>query len=328
MLLIKIARPSFWRNAATRDDVGPPRVIPLILLFGALAALICVYDWAPWTPPVKIDITSFEFGGAMIGLLMVVRTNEGLSRWWEASKLWGGITNQCRNIATASLAYGPTDPAWRRAAVSWTVVFAHACRRSLRGEDEMPEVVAIVGEDQAARIGAAGHRPTYVTLVLAGILRMAHEGMGMDNMAFLQVDRERMALIDHIGGCERILKTPMPASYTVLIRWLTFIFLAMLPFGLITKVGWLLTPLITMIVAYPLLSLDRIGAELQRPFSPTSLNHLHLDAITSTIEANLLGLLEGESDPIIAVGLIAGPVAPTMDVRPPVPPPHSPGPHP
>jgi len=36
------------------------------------------------------------------------------------------------------------------------------------------------------------------------------------------------------------------------------------------------------------LVLDEIGAELQYPFSPRSLNHLPLDEICATIERNLL----------------------------------------
>ena len=292
--IVRFSRSSFWQDAATLDDSSTPHVLPGVLLFGAVAALICLYDWCPWTPRVKIDLTSFEFGGAMIGLLLVVRTNEGIGRWWEARKLWGGITNQCRNLGTVAVAYGPPDPAWRRAAVSWTIVYAHVCRRSLRNEDALPEVAALVGDDQAARVAQAQHMPTYVALVLARILRVAYERMGMDRLAFLQADQQRTTLIDHLGGCERILKTPMPRAYSIQIRQFSFIFLGMLPFGLIGKIGWWLTPLITMIVAYPLLSLDKIGAELQKPFSTTSLNHLDLDAITTTIEGNLLGLLDGE----------------------------------
>ncbi|HEV7223249.1 MAG TPA: bestrophin family ion channel, partial [Pirellulales bacterium] len=66
-----------------------------------------------------------------------------------------------------------------------------------------------------------------------------------------------------------------------------------LPFALITRVGWL-TPLVTVLVAYPLLALDQIGAELQQPFSKASLNHLPLDEICATIEGNLLAQLELE----------------------------------
>ena len=43
-------------------------------------------------------------------------------------------------------------------------------------------------------------------------------------------------------------------------------FLVALPFGILLKVDWL-TPVVTMLVAFPILALDEIGVELQNPFS-------------------------------------------------------------
>jgi putative membrane protein len=44
-------------------------------------------------------------------------------------------------------------------------------------------------------------------------------------------------------------------------------------------------------VAYPLLAIDRIGHELENPFSPDRESHLPLDAICRTIENDVLALL-------------------------------------
>ena len=55
-------------------------------------------------------------------------------------------------------------------------------------------------------------------------------------------------------------------------------------------------PLITMMVAYPLLSLDQIGVELENPFSRDRLNPLPLDNIAATIEGNAMGLLETDAE--------------------------------
>ena len=56
------------------------------------------------------------------------------------------------------------------------------------------------------------------------------------------------------------------------------------------KADWL-TPLVTILVAFPILALDEIGVELQNPFSPDHLNHLPLDEICENLERNLLCLL-------------------------------------
>jgi len=290
---LRHTRSAFWRDASAVEGSVMLHVLPLVLTFGAIACAIAYIDWNEKLPNLKIEVTAFELLGAALGALLVLRTNEGIGRWTEGRKLWGGITNQSRNIVAAGLAYGPDDEAWRRSLVRWTIVFAHACRRSLRAERAIPEIVELVGEDEARRVAEAEHMPGHVSLVLGRILRVAVDRLGMDRFMFLQIDQERMALIDHIGGCERISKTPLPRAYAIQIRQLLFAFLVVLPCGLIKQVGYWYTPLLTMVVAYPLLALDRIGAELQRPFLKSSLSHLDLDGITTTIERNLLGLLDG-----------------------------------
>ena len=67
----------------------------------------------------------------------------------------------------------------------------------------------------------------------------------------------------------------------------------LLPFALLhrTHSDWLV-PFITMLVAYPLVSLDQIGVQLQNPFAVAHLSHLPLGDISATIEKNALDLLE------------------------------------
>jgi putative membrane protein len=102
LLLLRIARfnrTPFWREAASIDSSVTLLIMPGVILFGLLAATICLVEYL--TPPtfsVAVDVTAYEIGGAILGMLLVLRTNEGLSRWWEARKLWGGIVNQCRNF--------------------------------------------------------------------------------------------------------------------------------------------------------------------------------------------------------------------------------------
>ena len=103
---------------------------------------------------------------------------------------------------------------------------------------------------------------------------------------------QRCLLIDHIGGCERISKTPLATAYVILIRRFLVVFLLTLPFALLRRVEWM-TPVIELLVAYPILALDHIADDLQQPFSTKSINHLPLNDITTTIETNLMALVDG-----------------------------------
>lgn len=122
----------------------------------------------------------------------------------------------------------------------------------------------------------------------------------MDRFAFHQAEKHRAQLIDHIGGCERILRTPLPIVYSIKIRRFLVLFLLVLPFALTPKVAWL-TPLLTMFVAYPLLALDQIGHDLQNPFASGTVSPLPLVDVCATIERSLLALrVEDEAESAVA----------------------------
>jgi putative membrane protein len=282
----------FWRDLLRLSGTAGRLVWGRVLVFGGLAWLIWLVESSTETS-IAIDLTPYEVAGVALGVLLVLRTNAGYDRWWEARKLWGGVVNQCRDLVVVSLANGPRDRRWREEIVGWTIAFAHATRRSLRGEKEVPELVTLLGAEEAARVAAARHLPSYVSARIAAILAGALAEQQMSGFAFQQADRDRSQLLDHLGGCERIRKTPLPLAYAVKIRQFIVVFLVALPFGLIARIGWL-TPLVTILVAYPILALDEIGAELQQPFSTASLNHLPLDEICATIEGDLLAHLDRE----------------------------------
>ena len=281
----------FWGESISLKGSATPYVLTRVMIFGLFATVVTAIDLNVNLPDLRIPLTPYEIVGAALALLVGLRTNAGLERWWEARKLWGAILNQSRNLAIAGLAYGPADPAWRDRFVRTAIVFAHVARRSLRGQRDLPEVAKLLGAEEAVRIATAEHMPSAVSRTLADLLRDALDG-GMDPLAFNQIEAQRGLLIDDLGGCERILKTPLPIAYSIQIRRFIVLFLLTLPFGIVDKVFYWLTPIATMFAAYPMLALDKIGTELQFPFSPTRLNHLPLDDITTTIERNLLALLE------------------------------------
>jgi len=284
----------FWRELNQIEGSATPYVLWRTLLFGLVALVVTVIEMVPLLPTLAIPMAPYEAVGVAMGALLVLRTNAGHERWWEGRRLWGGITNQCRAIVVTALSCGPDDSEWKRRIVSWTVAFAHVSRRSLRNERTLPELVPLVGTVKAKRIASVEHMPSAVALEIGSLLREGLE-LGMDRLAMLRALEERDKLIDHIGGCERILKTPLPMAYSIQIHQFIFVFLVALPFGILLKVGWL-TPLVTMMVAFPILALDEIGVELQSPFSPQRLNHLPLDQICENLERNLMALLLHQSE--------------------------------
>lgn len=210
-------------------------------------------------------------------------------------KAWGGIVNQSRTLAIAGLSFGPEDRAWRERFVRWSAAFCHASRANLRGERDVPELVRLLGQEDARRVTESRHMPNTVSLELSMMLEEACRRGEMDRFAFMGANREKATLIDHIGVCERIMKTPLAMVFAIKARRFILLFMITLPIALLHKFAEaepLLVTIITMLVAYPVLGLDQIGVELQQPFFKGSLSHLPLDDICATIEGDLLAMLD------------------------------------
>lgn len=282
---------NFWREAIQWRGSVSPNVMRRVTLIGLLSGIIVLLSWElektfGWH--LGLEVGPFEYAGAALGLLLVLRTNAGYDRWWEGRRLWGGIVNQSRNLAISGLTYGPDDPAWRKRFVELATAFPHIARANLRGEQPGPELLRLLGVDQLPDYERPRYYPGFVALRLAELLKLACERGQLDRWAFMQIDTQRASLIDHIGGCERILKTPLAKAYAIKVRRFILLFLLILPSALLHRMeSEFLVPLVTMLVAYPLLSLDQIGVELQNPFSKQNLSHLPLDDIAQTIEGNL-----------------------------------------
>ena len=300
---------SYWFGTFVIRGSVAPRIILDVFGFGILAAVMVFAVQrieASFNVSLAVPAGPFEAAGAVLSLLLVLRVNSGYSRWWEARILWGGIVNQTRNLAIVGLAYGPGDAQWRSRFVRWIAVLPHVCRRSLRAQRSLPELHRLLSDESLAWIEKAEHMPDAVASEIAVLLRKART-LGMDGFAFQKAEEHRAMLIDQLGGCERIASTPLARSTAIQVRQFIFLLLITLPFGLMQDLEEdptdlstsrintrqvLIVPMYVMLFAYPLLSLDRIGMELQNPFCTQRIDFLPLDSICTMIERNVLELLQ------------------------------------
>jgi putative membrane protein len=271
-----------WQGSVT------PRVLPRVAVTTVYATL--VYGISTFFPAFSWPVTPFEYSGAILALILVLRINAGHDRWWEARKIWGAIVNQSRNLALVVRGYSETKDENVVSGLKWIAAWPHVMRESLRKENSLIEVEALVGKQEAENLRKAENMSMYVALKITGLLATMKR-QGLDSFAFLRAETERSQLIDAIGACERIRNTRMPLVLAIKTRRFIALFLLLLPLALIDRAGWM-TPLVVALASYPLFSLDEIGAELQNPFSTRNLSHLPLDGICKNIASNVMGLLK------------------------------------
>ena len=281
---------TMWRGSVT------PRILPSLLLMTCYCLLIVTLD-KYWRPLSHLAVTPFEYTGVVLGLVLVFRTNTGHERWWEARKLWGGINNQCRNLVIQTLNYSkdlnnnPQNKQWSEDVVKWTIAFSFASKEYLRNSNNLDELTDLLNKQEIETLRSSIHMPLFAANKIAFLLQQARVTHHIDGFVFEKLEAQRILLTDYIGSCERILKTPMPLVYAIKARRFILIFLLLLPFSLIENLEFSAV-FIYFLVAYPLLSLDRIGIELQNPFSTKNLSHLPLHSICNSIKLNCLTLLE------------------------------------
>ena len=127
----------FWADAFALQGSATPQVLLRVAKFTLFSVVVTAIHLYENNINLGIDVAPLEYAGAVLGVLLVLRTNAGYDRWWEGRKLWGGIVSQSRDLAIAALAYGPPDPEWRASIVRWTAAFAHVARRSLARQADL-----------------------------------------------------------------------------------------------------------------------------------------------------------------------------------------------
>ncbi len=285
---------SFLKNALSLQGSVTPKVLPKVVVLVLYSMLISCLSHV--YPVIALPVGPFEYGGVIMGLILVFRVNSGYDRWWEARKLWGNIVNQCRNLAMIMIYYTRDDAnLWRQQAIHTLIAWPYLIKNKLRQQNNLDEVLPWLDAPMVKLLQDAHNKPNVLSASIAKLLNIAHQQGTMDSFSFLRAEEQRDLIIQSQGGCERILNTPIPFVMAVKSRRFILIFLLILPFALV-DVSIYINPLITGIVGYAIFSLDQIGVELQNPFSEQHLSHLPLTEVCRTIEDDLCALLSQASD--------------------------------
>jgi ion channel-forming bestrophin family protein len=103
------------------------------------------------------------------------------------------------------------------------------------------------------------------------------------------LDAQISDIVDCFGGCERIMKTPVPFAYAHHIKGFLTLFCLTVPLALLPQMGDY-TAIASAIVAYALFGIDEIGVEIEDPFGYDA-NDLPLDAIGETLSFDVTQVL-------------------------------------
>jgi putative membrane protein len=238
---------------------------------------------------VAIPSTLHVLIGTALGLLLVFRTNASYDRFWEGRKLWGGMVNETRNLIRASQAWFGQDRELLTELALWTAAFPFAACNYLRGvPPALGSSVRGIPPEALAAVERAEHPVLAIAMRMSQCLTRAAERGLLSDIGRIGIDQNIQQLVDYLGGCERIRKTPLPFAYVVHLRRALVLYCFTLPFALVETFGWA-TILDVLFVSYVFFGIEEIGVEIEGPFGFDD-NDLPLEQISETIRRNVFEL--------------------------------------
>jgi putative membrane protein len=235
-----------------------------------------------------IPLSAHSLLGVVLSLLLVFRTNSSYDRFWEGRKLWGGIVNETRNLARLACVHLHSANALKTQIVQLAIAFAYSSMHKLRQQSSLEPAAARLGPATEA-LAAAEHVPLAVATQITNVLTQARSQGLIDSYVLVQMDQNVQLLVDYLGGCERIHKTPLPFAYMVHLRRAIILYTLTLPFALYDDFGFA-TIAVTFLVAFFFFGIEEIGVTIEDPFEGEE-NDLPLEQICATIDRNLSALL-------------------------------------
>ena len=256
-----------------------------VLLCGAFGILISILYH--FHIPVSQPILGSVIPSIVLGLLLVFRTNTAYERFWEGRKCWGIMVNTIRNLArqiwVSIEEKEPEDKDNKITALNLLVAFGVATKLHLRSEPINTELEALIPNPDYFKI--MNNPPLEVAFWIGDYLQHQYNRSCMNSYQLASMQGLLNILVDNLGSCERILRTPMPLAYAIHLKQLLLLYCLLLPFQIVEELGWW-TGSISALVSFTLLGIEAIGLEIENPFGYDE-NDLPLDTICTTMKRNI-----------------------------------------
>mmetsp|Transcript_8380 Transcript_8380/g.21433 ORF Transcript_8380/g.21433 Transcript_8380/m.21433 type:complete len:538 (-) Transcript_8380:137-1750(-) len=282
---------SWWQTLLSASEYVPPRIYYFVVGASVFTTWLAMRHPVLTTGDNTVHRTQIGF----ISLLIVFRTSQAYARWWEGRTLWGGIVNSTRNIASNAAAFMVDELHYTRVII-YTIAFAYATKQQLRGRKfEKAEMAGLFSDEETDLMNQVEHIPMLMideirrTIKTELIITKQTPGGLPSKSLDLVMAKDIKALVDQMGGAERIAKTPMPFGYLAQLRIFILLWLVTWPCALVKNYEWASIAMVAF-VAFIILKIEEMAVQIEHPFGMGT-NDLPIDTICVTIERNLLEIL-------------------------------------
>ena len=276
---------------------------------------------------ISLAIEPLSIIGIAVSFYLGFKNSQSYDRFWEARKIWGSIVNYSRTWAAQVLSLvtdAPEDQriliyrhlAWinalrgqLRQSTSFSLRRSKSLKRSVESYRAYGSVTELIQdfvsqeelEDLEKRENIATHLNKNQGLHLKELLQ---EGKISEfhNLMLHKVLEENY---NFQGACERIKNTPFPRQYAYFGTVFAWIFVLILPFGLLNAFDdefmqlpesgrfWMETAaiLLSVLISWIFITIDKVAKNSEDPFEGR-FNDVPMTAICRTIEIDLRDMLD------------------------------------
>ena len=139
-----------------------------------------------------------------------------------------------------------------------------------------------------------GNPPTAIALAITAWIEREYRDGRLNPQLVRHMEDQLASLVNAQGGCERILKTPLPFAYVVMIKQLILVYLLSLPFAVGDLSGWW-SPVLMAIISLALCGIEEASVETEDPFGRGE-NCLDLETFTMSIARDAGQMAAAKSD--------------------------------
>ncbi|WP_159471412.1 bestrophin family protein [Dyadobacter sp. 3J3] len=271
--------------------------------------------------------------GTAVAFSVGFKNNASYSRLWDSRRSWGGMINASRSFGAYITSFiTSTDRSTEETAqIKEEIIYRHIAylntvriqlrRKSVWG-DTSTVAHKVVGKDNHAQVSSDvtgillqflpeieaesyARKKNVATQIMkkqtARITHLAEQGC-ISETGHRRLMELAQEFYNHQGACEAIKSFPFPRQYAYYSKLFVWLFILILPFGLLTEFAklngttvWLGIPLY-VVIAWIFHTMEVVGDTSENPFE-NAINDVPMTAICRIIEIDLRDMLNEENIP-------------------------------
>ncbi len=308
-------------------------ILIFILIASVPTVLYGIVGWTwisiPWLPIALI--------GTAVAFYLGFKNNSSYERTWEARKIYGGIVNASRTWGIMSKDFVTNDFAEDKLSepelhsirerlinrhIAWLAAlkvqlreprdWEHYQKSNIRFRDMFgttfdPQkitdgITPWLSEKERQYIARKKNKAAQIIALQSKDLRELKTKRYIDDFRHMEMENVLKEFYTLQGKCERIKNFPFPRQYATVNLFFVWLFILLLPFGMVQEFDelgsnfiWLSVPF-SVVVSWVFHTMEMIGDYSENPFEGL-FNDVPIDTITRGIEIDLLDMLDKEDLP-------------------------------